>query len=185
MNKYKGYLEITDRAQKFIDSGLARIEGANVVWNPGSGNTGVVEWGKFYVSDSAEGEDLATLAAGAAIGVAATVGIGMIIYRSVKLRQNEADRINNNLISCLSMYILESCENNVKLSTKLDLKLAIKEYMDNFKLFKNKVDLNLLKSLDFAINDLELDDKFELNDNIIQLKDFLEVNHPKKEQEIS
>ena len=109
--------------------------------------------------------------------------VGALIYRGSKARQDKANRINNNLISCLSLYILEVNKNTVQSSTKLDLKLAIKEYIDNAKLFKNKVDMNLLKSIDIILNDLEVGDKdgkFELNDNIIQLKNFIEKNNQKK-----
>ena len=43
--------------------------------------------------------------------------------------------------------------------------------------------MNLLKSIDIILNDLEFCDKvgkFELNDNIIQLKNFIEKNNQKK-----
>lgn len=35
-----GYLVISPEAQKLIEEGRARLEKANVVWNPGSGHTG-------------------------------------------------------------------------------------------------------------------------------------------------
>lgn len=183
MTEYKGVLEITDNAQELINKSQARIEGANVVWNPGSGNTGVVEWGKFHLinlEDSKDLENMAVLIGGITIGV---VTVGALIYRGSKARQDKANRINNKLINCLSLYILEVSKNTVQSSTKLDLKLAIKEYIDNAKLFKNKVDMNLLKSIDIILNDLEFCDKvgkFELNDNIIQLKNFIEKNNQKK-----
>ncbi|HHF7010918.1 TPA: hypothetical protein ACPQWW_000995 [Streptococcus mutans] len=183
MTEYKGVLEITDNAQELINKGQARIEGANVVWNPGSGNTGVVEWGKFHLinlEDSKDLENMAVLIGGITIGV---VTVGALIYRGSKALQDKANRINNKLINCLSLYILEVNKNTVQSSTKLDLKLAIKEYIDNAKLFKNKVDMNLLKSIDIILNDLEFCDKvgkFELNDNIIQLKNFIEKNNQKK-----
>ena len=106
MTEYKGVLEITDNAQELINKGQARIEGANVVWNPGSGNTGVVEWGKFHLinlEDSKDLENMAVLIGGITIGV---VTVGALIYRGSKARQDKANRINNKLISCLSLYIL-------------------------------------------------------------------------------
>lgn len=180
MTEYKGVLEITDNAQELINKGQARIEGSNVVWNPGSGNTGVVEWGVFKainLEDSKDSEVTTILIGGIAIGVV-TVAVGSLIYTGSKTRQNKINRINNNLISCLSLYILEVSKNTAQSSTKLDLKLAIREYLNNAKLFKNKVDTNLLRNIDIILNDLGLDDKdeFELNDNIIQLKNFIEKN---------
>lgn len=78
----------------------------------------------------------------------------------------------------MSLYILEAKENKLQPSTRLDLKFAIKEYIDNVKLFKNKIDLSLLKNIDIILNDLELrDDMFELNDSIIQLKNVIEKNY--------
>lgn len=176
MTEYKGVLEITDYAQELIGNGQARIEGANVIWNPGSGNTGIVEWGKFYLTSPEDSKHLKTtsiLSGGIAIGVV-TVGVGNLIYKGLKARQNKVNRINNNLISSLSLYILEVSENTVQPSTKLDLKLAIQEYIDNTKLFKNKVDTNLLRSIDIVLNNSGSDDKFELDDKIIQLKNFIE-----------
>ena len=49
-----GYLVISPEAQKLIEEGRARLEKANVVWNPGSGNTGVFEWAKFVEVDEDE-----------------------------------------------------------------------------------------------------------------------------------
>ncbi|EHJ51844.1 hypothetical protein [Streptococcus macacae] len=182
MTEYKGVLEITDYAQELIGNGQARIEGANVIWNPGSGNTGIVEWGKFYLTSPEDSKHLKTtsiLSGGIAIGVV-TVGVGNLIYKGLKARQNKVNRINNNLISSLSLYILEVSENTVQPSTKLDLKLAIQEYIDNTKLFKNKVDTNLLRSIDIVLNNSGSDDKFELDDKIIQLKNFIEKNNQRK-----
>lgn len=183
MSEYKGVLEITDYAQDLIDKGQARIEGANVVWNPGSGNTGIFEWGKFRPASNEESRDIesATLVAGGiAIGIAAVVIVGKALYNSSKAKQDKANRINNNLISCLTVYILESYENSLQTSTKLDLKLAIKEYIDNAKLFKNKVDIQLLKNIEIIMNDLSFEEKFDLGENIIQLSDFIKKNNSQK-----
>ena len=188
MTEYKGVLEITDYAQKLINSGQARIEGANVVWNPGSGSTGVVEWGKFHLTNSEDNRDLDTVAVlggGIAIGVVAVVTVGIIIYKGSKARQDKANRINNNLISCLSLYILEVSENTLQSSTMLDLKLAIKEYIDNSRLFKNKVDIHLLNSIDIVMSTIESNDKFELTENIIHLNDFIKRNNSNKSKKES
>lgn len=118
---------------------------------------------------------MAALIGGVTIGV---VVVGALIYKGSKDRQAKVNKINNNLISCLSLYILEAKENKLQPSTRLDLKFAIKEYIDNVKLFKNKIDLSLLKNIDIILNDLELrDDMFELNDSIIQLKNVIEKNY--------
>ena len=181
MTEYKGVLEISDYAQSLINSGQARIEGSNVVWNSGSGGTGIVEWGKFRLDNLEDGEDSGNLETMAALIGGVTIGVvvvGALIYKGSKDRQAKVNKINNNLISCLSLYILEAKENKLQPSTRLDLKFAIKEYIDNVKLFKNKIDLSLLKNIDIILNDLELrDDMFELNDSIIQLKNVIDKNY--------
>lgn len=178
MTEYKGVLEITDHAQELINNGQARIEGANVVWNPGSGSTGVVEWGKFYLTSLEDNKDLKSMKVLVVGGITIGVVIVGALIKGSKDRQDKINKINNKLISCLSLYILEVSKNTAQSSTKLDLKLAIREYLNNAKLFKNKVDTNLLRNIDIILNDLGLDDKdeFELNDNIIQLKNFIEKN---------
>lgn len=65
-----GYLVISPEAQKLIEEGRARLEKANVVWNPGSGHTGVFEWGKFVEVDEDElkNNDVKLIVSGIAAG---------------------------------------------------------------------------------------------------------------------
>lgn len=181
MTEYKGILEITDYAQELINKGQARIEGSNVVWNSGSGHTGVVEWGKFHLTIPENNTDSknAMIGVGIAIGTLTGAGVSVIVYNALKARQDKANEINNKLISCLSLYILELKEGNVQPSTRLDLELAIEEYINSKRLFKNKVDNDLLGTLDIVLNNLKLDDN-ELNNKIIHLNDFIEQNNQRK-----
>ena len=141
-----GYLVISPEAQKLIEEGRARLEKANVVWNPGSGHTGVFEWGKFVEVDEDElkNNDVKLIVSGIAAGAIATAGIAGVIVYTAKRKQDERDKKVNNLISCLSSYTLELCDNNVRQSTVLDLKVTIREFMSDKKLLK-KVDETLLK----------------------------------------
>ena len=111
-----GYLVISPEAQKLIEEGRARLEKANVVWNPGSGNTGVFEWGKFVEVDEVElkNNDVKLIVSGIAAGAVATAGIAGVIVYTAKRKQDERDKKVNNLISCLSSYTLELCDNNVR-----------------------------------------------------------------------
>lgn len=170
-----GYLEISPKAQKLIDEGKARIEKANVVWNPGSGKTGVVEWCKFVVVDEDElkNNNAKLIVGGAVAGAVATAGIAGVIVYTAKRKQDERDQKVNNLISCLSFYTLELCDNNVHPSTVLDLKVAIREFMSDKKLLK-KVDETLLKNLSITINHLKEDDKDQINDRIIDLQTYIQ-----------
>lgn len=90
-----------------------------------------------------------------------------------KRKQDERDQKVNNLISCLSSYTLELCDNNVRPSTVLDLKVAIREFMSDKKLLK-KVDETLLKNLSITINHLKEDDKDQINDRIIDLQTYIQ-----------
>lgn len=170
-----GYLEISPEAQKLIDEGKARIEKANVVWNPGSGNTGVVEWCKFVVVDEDElkNKNTKVVASSIVAGAIVTMGIAVVVGHTIKRKQDERDRKLNNLISCLSFYTLELCGNNVHPSTVLDLKVAIREFMSDKKLLK-KVDETLLKNLSTTINHLNEDDKDQINDKIIDLQTYIQ-----------
>lgn len=163
-----GYLVISPEAQKLIEEGRARLEKANVVWNPGSGNTGVFEWAKFVEVDEDElkNNDVKMLVSGAVAGALAAAGIAGVVVYNISRKQDERDKKVNNLISCLSFYTLELCDNNVHPSTVLDLKVAIREFMSDKKLLK-KVDETLLKNLSTTINHLNEDDKDQINDKII------------------
>ena len=77
------------------------------------------------------------------------------------------------MISCLSFYTLELCDNNVHPSTVLDLKVAIREFMSDKKLLK-KVDETLLKNLSATIKHLKEDDKDQINDKIIDLQTYIQ-----------
>lgn len=183
MAEYNGILEISEYAENLINSGQARVEGANVVWNSGFGKSGVVEWGKFRPASTEEirnVESVALLAGGMALGMATVAIVGTTLYNRSKSKQDKANRINNNLISCLTLYILESHEHAVQPSTKLDLKLAIEEYIENTKLFKNKVDVQLLKNMEIITNDLEFAKESNLGEKIIQLNDFIKRNNSQK-----
>ena len=76
-----GYLVISPEAQKLIEEGRARLEKANVVWNPGSGNTGVFEWAKFVEVDEDElkNNDVNMLVSGAVAGAIAVAGIAGVV----------------------------------------------------------------------------------------------------------
>ena len=170
-----GYLVISPEAQKLIEEGRARLEKANVVWNPGSGNTGVFEWAKFVEVDEDElkNNDVKMLASGAVAGAIAAAGITGVIVYNISRKQDERDKKVNNLISCLSTYTLELCDNNVRQSTVLDLKVAIREFMSDKKLLK-KVDETLLKNLSITISHLKEDDKDQINDRIIDLQTYIQ-----------
>ncbi len=159
-----GYLVISPEAQKLIEEGRARLEKANVVWNPGSGNTGVFEWAKF---------DVNMLVSGAVAGAIAVAGIAGVVVYNISRKQDERDKKVINLISCLSSYTRELCDNNVRQSTVLDLKVAIREFMSDKKLLK-KVDETLLKNLSITINHLKEDDKDQINDRIIDLQTYIQ-----------
>lgn len=160
---------------KLIEEGRARLEKANVVWNPGSGNTGVFEWAKFVEVDEDElkNNDVKMLASGAVAGAIAAAGIAGVIVYNISRKQDERDKKVNNLISCLSTYTLELCDNNVRQSTVLDLKVAIREFMSDKKLLK-KVDETLLKNLSITISHLKEDDKDQINDRIIDLQTYIQ-----------
>lgn len=170
-----GYLVISPEAQKLIEEGRARLEKANVVWNPGSGHTGVFEWGKFVEVDEDElkNNDVKLIVSGIAAGAIATAGIAGVVVYTKKRKQDERDQKVNNLISCLSSYTLELCDNNVRPSTVLDLKVAIREFMSDKKLLK-KVDETLLKNLSATIKHLKEDDKDQINDKIIDLQTYIQ-----------
>lgn len=170
-----GYLVISPEAQKLIEEGRARLEKANVVWNPGSGNTGVFEWAKFVEVDEDElkNNDVKMLVSGAVAGALAAAGIAGVVVYNISRKQDERDKKVNNLISCLSFYTLELCDNNVHPSTVLDLKVAIREFMSDKKLLK-KVDETLLKNLSTTINHLNEDDKDQINDKIIDLQTYIQ-----------
>lgn len=170
-----GYLVISPEAQKLIEEGRARLEKANVVWNPGSGNTGVFEWAKFVEVDEDElkNNDVKMLASGAVAGAIAAAGIAGVIVYNISRKQDERDKKVNNLISCLSTYTLELCDNNVRQSTVLDLKVAIREFMSDKKLLK-KVDETLLKNLSITISHLKEDDKDQINDRTIDLQTYIQ-----------
>lgn len=76
------------------------------------------------------------LASGAVAGAIAAAGIAGVIVYNISRKQDERDKKVNNLISCLSTYTLELCDNNVRQSTVLDLKVAIREFMSDKKLLK-------------------------------------------------
>jgi hypothetical protein len=168
-----GYLVISPEAQKLIEEGRARLEKANVVWNPGSGNTGVFEWAKFVEVDELKNNDVKMLASGAVAGAIVAAGIAGVVVYNISRKQDERDKKVNNLISCLSSYTLELCDNNVRPSTVLDLKVAIREFMSDKKLLK-KVDETLLKNLSITINHLKEDDKDQINDRIIDLQTYIQ-----------
>lgn len=170
-----GYLVISPEAQKLIEEGRARLEKANVVWNPGSGNTGVFEWAKFVEVDEDElkNNDVKMLASGVVAGAIAAAGIAGVVVYNISRKQDERDKKVNNLISCLSTYTLELCDNNVRQSTVLDLKVAIREFMSDKKLLK-KVDETLLKNLSITISHLKEDDKDQINDRIIDLQTYIQ-----------
>lgn len=170
-----GYLVISPEAQKLIEEGRARLEKANVVWNPGSGNTGVFEWAKFVEVDEDElkNNDVKMLASGVVAGAIAAAGIAGVVVYNISRKQDERDKKVNNLISCLSTYTLELCDNNVRQSTVLDLKVAIREFMSDKKLLK-KVDETLLKNLSITISHLKEDDKDRINDRIIDLQTYIQ-----------
>lgn len=170
-----GYLVISPEAQKLIEEGRARLEKANVVWNPGSGNTGVFEWAKFVEVDEDElkNNDVKMLTSGVVAGAIAAAGIAGVVVYNISRKQDERDKKVNNLISCLSTYTLELCDNNVRQSTVLDLKVAIREFMSDKKLLK-KVDETLLKNLSITINHLKEDDKDQINDRIIDLRTYIQ-----------
>lgn len=170
-----GYLVISPEAQKLIEEGRARLEKANVVWNPGSGNTGVFEWAKFVEVDEDElkNNDVKMLVSGAVAGALAVAGIAGVVVYNISRKQDERDKKVNNLISCLSTYTLELCDNNVRQSTVLDLKVAIREFMSDKKLLK-KVDETLLKNLSITISHLKEDDKDQINDRIIDLQTYIQ-----------
>lgn len=170
-----GYLVISPESQKLIEEGRARLEKANVVWNPGSGKTGVSEWGKFVEVDEDElkNSNAKLIVGGAVADAVATVGIAGVIVYTAKRKQDERDQKVNNLISCLSFYTLELCDNNVHPSTVLDLKVAIREFMSDKKLLK-KVDETLLKNLSATIKHLKEDDKDQINDKIIDLQTYIQ-----------
>lgn len=170
-----GYLVISPEAQKLIEEGRARLEKANVVWNPGSGNTGVFEWAKFVEVDEDElkNNDVNMLVSGAVAGAIAVAGIAGVVVYSISRKQDERDKKVINLISCLSSYTRELCDNNVRQSTVLDLKVAIREFMSDKKLLK-KVDETLLKNLSITINHLKEDDKDQINDRIIDLQTYIQ-----------
>lgn len=170
-----GYLVISPEAQKLIEEGRARLEKANVVWNPGSGNTGVFEWAKFVEVDEDElkNNDVNMLVSGAVAGAIAVAGIAGVVVYNISRKQDERDKKVINLISCLSSYTRELCDNNVRQSTVLDLKVAIREFMSDKKLLK-KVDETLLKNLSITINHLKDDDKDQINDRIIDLQTYIQ-----------
>lgn len=170
-----GYLVISPEAQKLIEEGRARLEKANVVWNPGSGNTGVFEWAKFVEVDEDElkNNDVKMLASGVVAGAIAAAGIAGVVVYNISRKQDERDKKVSNLISCLSTYTLELCDNNVRQSTVLDLKVAIREFMSDKKLLK-KVDETLLKNLSITISHLKEDDKDKINDRIIDLQTYIQ-----------
>ncbi|WP_368386874.1 hypothetical protein [Streptococcus salivarius] len=170
-----GYLVISPEAQKLIEEGRARLEKANVVWNPGSGNTGVFEWAKFVEVDEDElkNNDVNMLVSGAVAGAIAVAGIAGVVVYNISRKQDERDKKVINLISCLSSYTRELCDNNVRQSTVLDLKVAIREFMSDKKLLK-KVDETLLKNLSITINHLKEDDKDQINDRIIDLQTYIQ-----------
>lgn len=170
-----GYLVISPEAQKLIEEGRARLEKANVVWNPGSGNTGVFEWAKFVEVDEDElkNNDVKMLVSGAVAGAIAAAGIAGVVVYNISRKQDERDKKVNNLISCLSTYTLELYDNNVRQSTVLDLKVAIREFMSDKKLLK-KVDETLLKNLSITISYLKEDDKVQINDRIIDLQTYIQ-----------
>lgn len=170
-----GYLVISPEAQKLIEEGRARLEKANVVWNPGSGNTGVFEWAKFVEVDEDElkNNDVKMLVSGAVAGAIAAAGIAGVVVYNISRKQDERDQKVINLISCLSSYTRELCDNNVRQSTVLDLKVAIREFMSDKKLLK-KVDETLLKNLSITINHLKEDDKDQINDRIIDLQTYIQ-----------
>lgn len=170
-----GYLVISPEAQKLIEEGRARLEKANVVWNPGSGNTGVFEWAKFVEVDEDElkNNDVKMLVSGAVAGAIAAAGIAGVVVYNISRKQDERNQKVINLISCLSSYTRELCDNNVRQSTVLDLKVAIREFMSDKKLLK-KVDETLLKNLSITINHLKEDDKDQINDRIIDLQTYIQ-----------
>ena len=170
-----GYLVISPEAQKLIEEGRARLEKSNVVWNPGSGNTGVFEWAKFVEADEDElkNNDVNMLVSGAVAGAIAVAGIAGVVVYNISRKQDERDKKVNNLISCLSTYTLELCDNNVRQSTVLDLKVAIREFMSDKKLLK-KVDETLLKNLSITISHLKEDDRDQINDRIIDLQTYIQ-----------
>lgn len=170
-----GYLVISPEAQKLIEEGRARLEKSNVVWNPGSGNTGVFEWAKFVEVDEDElkNNDVNMLVSGAVAGAIAVAGIAGVVVYNISRKQDERDKKVINLISCLSSYTRELCDNNVRQSTVLDLKVAIREFMSDKKLLK-KVDETLLKNLSITINHLKEDDKDQINDRIIDLQTYIQ-----------
>lgn len=170
-----GYLVISPEAQKLIEEGRARLEKANVVWNPGSGNTGVLEWAKFVEVDEDElkNNDVNMLVSGAVAGAIAVAGIAGVVVYNISRKQDERDKKVINLISCLSSYTRELFDNNVRQSTVLDLKVAIREFMSDKKLLK-KVDETLLKNLSITINHLKEDDKDQINDRIIDLQTYIQ-----------
>lgn len=170
-----GYLVISPEAQKLIEEGRARLEKANVVWNPGSGNTGVFEWAKFVEVDEDElkNNDVNMLVSGAVAGAIAVAGIAGVVVYNISRKQDERDKKVINLISCLSSYTRELCDNNVRQSTVLDLKVAIREFMSDKKLLK-KVDETLLKNLSITINHLKEDDKDQINERIIDLQTYIQ-----------
>ena len=113
------------------------------------------------------------LVSGAVAGAIAAAGIAGVVVYNISRKQDERDKKVNNLISCLSSYTLELCDNNVRPSTVLDLKVAIREFMSDKKLLK-KVDETLLKNLSITINHLKEDDKDQINDRIIDLQTYIQ-----------
>lgn len=117
-----GYLVISPEAQKLIEEGRARLEKANVVWNPGSGKTGVFEWGKFVEVDEDElkNNDVKLIASGIAAGAIATAGIAGVIVYTAKRKQDERDQKVNTRIENLEKS-LDTLK--VKISDNIDSSL--------------------------------------------------------------
>ncbi|KYP19813.1 hypothetical protein [Streptococcus parauberis] len=180
MEAIQGVLKITEEASKLIDDGLARIEGGNVVWNKGSGHTGVVEWGKFVPIDSNNSSEVTNLVLGASMAIATISSFGLIIVNNRNRRQTEYEKKTNNLVTCLTLLILESESNNVHPSTLLDLKIAIREYIENKKIIKHGIDSDLLNNLERVIKKIDNDEFIDIKDNIIQLDEYIKVAKLKK-----
>ncbi|MEK5288303.1 hypothetical protein MKY69_01570 [Streptococcus sp. FSL R7-0212] len=76
--------------------------------------------------------------------------------------------------------ILESESNNVHPSTLLDLKIAIREYIENKKIIKHGIDSDLLNNLERVIKKIDNDEFIDIKDNIIQLDEYIKVAKLKK-----
>ena len=175
MTEIKGILQISKEAQSLIDSGEARIEKSNVVYNPGSGKSGVYEWGKFRQNKSElTTEELIIAGAVVAVGVGAAVAVSAI-NKKLKRGYENSLRISNELISQLTFFILELEKGEVLPSTILDLKRSIRLYMEDKNLKKIATDSDLEKNLNIIMENYidDLQNYPLITDKIIEFKKYL------------